>query len=193
LTVEALMDRVAAARPLFGRNGGVTFSGGEPTLQADDVLRALQELKRARIHTAVETNASTDALPRFADKADLIIADVKCLDPACHRTWVGADNRSVLQNLRNAADSPADLLVRITLVTGVNDSDEEMGRLTAFLAELAGRRKRLKAEVLRLHHLGAPKYAALEVEYPMKDVPCPTPEGVSRLEARLSAAGIALE
>ena len=192
LTVGALVDRAVAARPLFGRDGGITFSGGEPTLQADEVLHAIDELKRRRFHTAVETNASTDSFPRFAGKADLIIADVKCLDPDLHRKWIGADNGSVLKNLRNAAGSSPCLLVRTTVVTGVNDSGEEMDRLTAFLVELAGRRQTLRAQVLRMHHLGAAKYAALNTAYPVKDVPCPSPETVSRLEKKLSAAGVKL-
>lgn len=192
LTAGQLRDRAAAARALFGRSGGVTFSGGEPTLQAEELLDALDELRRAGLHTAVETNASTEAFPLIAGRADLIIADVKCQDPERHRQWTGGDNSRVASNLRAAAESASALLVRTTLVTGVNDSEEEMDRLAGLLAGLARPGKELQAQVLRLHHLGEPKYAALGLEYPMKNTPPPAPETVRRLEQKLEAAGVRL-
>jgi len=190
LTVSALVDRATTARQLFEPDGGVTFSGGEPTLQADELLHALKELKSAGIHTAVETNASTDAFSRVASEADLIIADIKCADPVTHREWTGADNASVLRNLGNAANGSTELLVRVTVVTGVNDSEEEMDGLTAFLGCLAAGRPSLRVELLRMHHFGEPKCAALDREYPMRDVPCPTPGTMGRFKDKLSKAGV---
>lgn len=192
LSVEELLARAQAAGPLL-RGGGVTFAGGEPTLQADEVLAAAAALRVRHIHTAVETNASTPGFARFPGQVDLIIADVKCVSPDRHRDFTGADNAAVADNLAAAAARQGDLLVRVTLVTGFNDAPDELARLAEFLGGLRKRRGRLRAQVLRLHHLGGPKYAALGIEYPMKDSPCPPPSRARELEGLLSEAGLDVE
>ncbi len=193
LSVADLVARAEAARPLLASQGGVTFAGGEPTLQADEVLHAAEALRAMRIHTAVETNASTPDFGRFPGQVDLIIADVKCISPDRHREYIGVDNALVPGNLAAAAQHQSDLLVRVTLVTGFNDGDDEQTRLAEFLGRLRLGRDRLRAQVLRLHHVGEPKYAALEIEYPMKGVPHPPEQKARDLEARLAEAGLDVE
>ena len=192
LSVSELLARAQAARPLL-RQGGVTFAGGEPTLQADDVLAAAAALRDRRIHTAVETNAGTPGFARFPGQVDLIIADVKCVSPDRHREFTGADNAPVADNLAAAAARQRDLLVRVTLVTGFNDAPDELARLAAFLGRLRKQRDRLRAQVLRQHHVGEPKYAALGIEYPMKGSPCPPEQKARELEALLTEAGLDVE
>lgn len=193
LSVEALLARAEAARPLLAGQGGVTFAGGEPTGQADEVLAAAGALRAMRIHTAIETNASTPGFAKFPGQVDLIIADVKCVSPDRHREYVGADNALVGNNLALAADRQPDLLVRVTLVTGFNDGADEQALLAEFLGRLRQGRDRLRAQVLRLHHVGEPKYAALGIDYPMKGVPYPSEQKARELESRLAAAGLAVE
>lgn len=160
-------------RPLFGRNGGVTFGGGEPTLQANQLLLAIKALRNKGIHTAIETNASTADLQKFVGLVDLLICDLKCISSNVHRKWMDADNRLVLQNLLSMAKKQSQLIIRIPFVKGMNDNKEEMEKLRMFLYDLAKQRKYLNVEVLRQHHLGKPKYAALGKEYPMRDAPLP--------------------
>ena len=160
-------------RPLFGRNGGVTFGGGEPTLQANQLLMTIKALRQKGIHTAIETNASTADLQKFVGLVDLLICDLKCISSDVHRKWMDADNRLVLQNLLSMAKKQSQLIIRIPFVRGMNDSKEEMEKLRMFLYDLAKQRKYLNVEVLRQHHLGEPKYAALGKEYPMRDAPLP--------------------
>ena len=193
MSVEELLGRADAARPLLGGQGGITFAGGEPTLQADDVLAAMAALRGRQIHTTIETNASTPGFARFPGQVDLIIADVKCVSPDRHRECTGADNALTLGNLSAAAQRQRDLLVRVALVTGFNDTDDEMDRIAAFLGRLRQGRDRLRAQVLRLHHVGEPKYAALGIEYPMKGCPYPPEQRARDLEGRLSDAGLDVE
>lgn len=160
-------------RPLFGRNGGVTFGGGEPMLQANQLLSTIKALRQKGIHTTIETNASTADLQKFVGLVDLLICDLKCISSDVHYDWMGADNRQVLQNLMSMAKKQSQLIVRIPFVKGMNDSKEEMEKLRIFLYNLAKQRKYLEVEVLRQHHLGEPKYAALGKEYPMRNTPLP--------------------
>ena len=79
------------------------------------------------------------------------------------------------------------------LVTGVNDADEEMDRMATLLSRMASVRQSLKAQVLRLHHMGVPKYEALGVSYELGKIPCPASEKVKAMEARLKAAGVRVQ
>jgi len=154
-------------RPLFGRYGGVTFGGGEPTLQANQLLFAVKALRQKGIHTAMETNAGTPDVQKFVGLVDLLICDLKCISSDKHLQWMEADNRQVLQNLQSMARKQSQLIIRIPFVKGMNDSKEEIEKLRMFLYDLTRQRKYLQVEVLRQHHLGEPKYAALGKEYPM--------------------------
>ena len=188
-----LVKRAVTARPLFGGDGGVTFTGGEPTLQADEVLDAIKRLKKRHIHTAVETNAGTAEFPRFLGQVDLLIVDLKCVSPGLHREWTGADNGLILGNLLVAAANQPELLVRVPLVAGFNDGEQEMDRIAKFLGRMARPRKELRVQVLPFHHMGEPKYAALGVSYPMDGVPPPAESRIQALESRLTAEGVAVE
>jgi glycyl-radical enzyme activating protein len=160
-------------RPLFGRHGGVTFGGGEPTLQANQLLFAVKALRQKGIHTAIETNAGTPDVQKFVGLVDLLICDLKCISSDKHLQWMNADNRQVLQNLRSMARKQPQLIIRIPFVKDMNDGKEEMEKLRMFLYDLARQRKFFQVEVLRQHHLGEPKYAALGKEYPMHGAQLP--------------------
>ncbi|NQT18431.1 MAG: glycyl-radical enzyme activating protein [Planctomycetes bacterium] len=168
-------------RPLFGTDGGVTFGGGEPTLQADDVLDAIRRLSQAGIHTALETNASTESFGRFVGEVDLLICDLKSATSALHEEWTGSGNRRVLDNLRTAIERQPALWIRIALIPGFNDADDEMAAIAAALDELGAAREDLKVEILRMHHLGEPKHAALGRKYKMAGVAEPSKQTAEKL------------
>ena len=160
-------------RPLFGRYGGVTFGGGEPTLQVNQLLFAIKALRQKGIHTAIETNAGTPNVQKFVGLVDLLICDLKCISNDIHREWMDADNRQVLQNLISMVKKQSQLIIRIPFVKDMNNSKEEMEKLRMFLYDLSKQRKNLQVEVLRQHHVGEPKYAALGKEYPMRNAGLP--------------------
>jgi len=189
-SVEGIVQRARQARPLFGTDGGVTFGGGEPTLQIDDLLAALAGLRNAGLHTAVESNAATDAFPRLLGVADLLLCDLKCADSERHRDWTGTDNLRILANLEQAARAQAPLWIRVPLVPGLNDDPAEMNRIAGILAGLAALHPDLRVDVLRLHHLGAPKYRALGMEYAMAGVTEPARETAAQFVARLRECGV---
>jgi pyruvate formate lyase activating enzyme len=190
ISIAEIVGCAQRYRPLFGRNGGVTFGGGEPTLQANQLLPAVKALRQNGIHTALETNAGSPDLCKFVGLVDLLICDLKCVSNDIHQEWMEADNRQVLQNLQSMAKKQSELIIRIPFVSGMNDSKEEMGKLRIFLYDLARQRKYLQVEVLRQHHLGEPKYAALGKEYPMRGAQLPESEKAQGFVEKIVKCGI---
>jgi len=190
VSIAEIVGSAERYRPLFGRRGGVTFGGGEPTLQANQLLFAIKGLQQKGIHTAIETNAGTPDVQKFIGLVDLLICDLKCISSDKHLQWMEADNRQVLQNLQSVARKQSQLIIRIPFVKDMNDSKEEMEKLRIFLYDLARQRKYLQVEVLRQHHLGEPKYAALGKEYPMRGAQVPERDKAQGFVDELARCGL---
>lgn len=190
VTIAEIVERAQRYRPLFGRHGGVTFGGGEPTLQANQLLFAVKALRQKGIHTAIETNGSSPDLQKFVGLVDLLICDLKCISSDKHLQWMEADNRQVLQNLWSLARKQSQLIIRIPFVKDMNDSKEEMEKIRMFLYDLARQRKNLQVEVLRQHHLGEPKYAALGKEYPMRGSKVPDRDKAQAFVEKIIKCGL---
>jgi pyruvate formate lyase activating enzyme len=176
-------------RPLFSNGGGVTFGGGEPLLQSDELMEATALIRASGINVTIETNASTAAFTSVPGSVDLMICDLKCVSETLHIEWTGVSNLAVLDNLRHAASMQTGLLVRIPLVTGFNDGEDECRRMAAFIGGLAAGRRSLDVEILRMHHIGAPKYAALGMEYAASEIPVPSAEAARRLASHIESFG----
>ena len=190
---EQLRDLALASRSLFDGGGGVTFGGGEPTLQAAELLRTLNLLRTCGISTAVESNASTEAYRSLVGDVDFLISDCKAVSPACHRALTGVDNDRILSNLRFAAEHQPEFLLRIPLIPGYNLEEPE--RYREFLHSLATARKDtlhrdLCVQPLRLHHLGETKYRALNREYPLSGVATPDRKAQAAFEAAAGSEGV---
>ncbi len=195
VTPEWILEKAIASRGLFGREGGVTFGGGEPTLQADELLKTLALLKAEGISSAIESNASTDAFMKVAKAVDFVICDLKSADPERHLQFTGIPNARALDNLRKAASSLPWLLIRVPLVTGFNDDQASLDWTVSFLSSLRALRQEslklpLRVEVLRMHHMGSPKRKALGEAYPMEGVAEPSQELLAQIKRRLDEAGV---
>lgn len=190
ITIAEIVERAQQYRPLFGPDGGVTFGGGEPTLQAKQLLLTIKALRKKGIHTAIETNAGTEDFQKFVGLVDLLICDLKCISTDKHLHWMDADNQLVLQNLMSMAKKQPQLLIRIPFVKGMNDGKKELEKLRMFLYDLAKQRESLEVQVLRQHHLGEPKYAALGLEYQMQNRPLPERDEAQGFVDELISCGI---
>ena len=151
----------------FHSGGGVTLSGGEPCAQADFAAELLSEIKKHGIHTSVETALCVPwenveiLLPFF----DCVLADVKHMNTEQHRRWTGIDNLLVLDNIRriDSSDFQASLIIRIPLIPGINDDDENLRAVASFARGLT---KKLQAiELLPYHRLGLNTYKMLGKPY----------------------------
>ena len=162
-TADALAERLlrdADALRLMG--GGVTFSGGEPLMQWPFVRAVIERLKG--LHTCIETSAfASEAV--FLDalrQLDMIIMDVKIVDPAAHRRWTGVDNAPILRNLRLLKASGKPFFIRMPVIPGVNDNDAQYEALAALLAGAPGLQR---VELLPYHQTAGAKYAMVGMDY----------------------------
>jgi pyruvate formate lyase activating enzyme len=160
--------------------GGVTFSGGEPLAQPDFLVACLQACRDLGLHTAVDTcgAAGRDTLLRVAELTDLFLYDVKVLDDAVHRKYVGISNRRPLDNLRALADAGADVWVRVPVVPGVNDDFESIEALGRLVAQLP---RRYPVWLLPYHAIGADKYRRLGEPYRLEGTETPSVEAMAAI------------
>ncbi|MBQ9015612.1 MAG: glycyl-radical enzyme activating protein [Firmicutes bacterium] len=172
VTVEAAMEEIRRDKGYYDRSGGgVTISGGEPLLQADFVREVFRACREESIHTCCESclEADWEKIEILLPWTDLWIADQKIMDPEAHREYTGRGNGRILANLQRLVQAGADLILRIPVIPGVNDTQENMERSADFIInELDGRVRTL--QLLSFMRLGEEKYASLGMPYPMRDV-----------------------
>ncbi|MBQ3078754.1 MAG: glycyl-radical enzyme activating protein [Clostridia bacterium] len=147
---------------LMQSGGGVTFSGGEALMQTDFLLELNSLLKP--LHTAVETSgyASENVFQRAAKEMDLVIMDIKHTDPAVHKEYTGVDNELILKNLSWLMQSMIPFRIRVPLIPGVNDTEEN---LTSTARLLEGAKALEMIELLPYHTAAGAKYASVRKEY----------------------------
>lgn len=144
-------------------DGGVTFTGGEPTMQSAFLIEVLGMLK-GKIHTALETSGfcSEPVFARIIELTDYVLYDIKTVDPEAHRRYTGVDNGLILKNLANLIRSGKPFVVRIPLIPGVNDSLEAMEAIRELVKGAPGLQR---VELLRYHKTAGAKYAKVDMEY----------------------------
>jgi len=143
--------------------GGVTFSGGEPLMQADFVLETLSLLAPG-VHKAVETSGQGDeaTFRGFMDMFDLVMLDLKCMDDAVHRRYTGVSNQLILKNARTLCRGGTPFIIRIPVIPGVNDN---AGHFSAVAGLVSGAPALLHVELLPYHQTAGAKYAMMGQTY----------------------------
>jgi pyruvate formate lyase activating enzyme len=161
-----VLQEVLRDRPFYEGGGGLTLTGGEPTLQPEMAEALLRLAKAEAISTAMETCGHTawHAIQRLLPYLDLILFDLKHLDSETHRAFTGVGNQLILSNLRQLAALNVPLVIRVPLIPGFNATRECLRDIAGFLLELNGAVERV--ELLPYHTLGRSKYLALGKEYP---------------------------
>lgn len=169
-TSDEVLKEILKDRSFYENSGGgVTFSGGECMLQIDFLAEILKKCKENGIHTAVDTagNVPYEYFEKISAHTDLFLYDIKAIDGEKHKRYTGADNKKILSNLQKLFESGADVIIRIPIICGVNDSVEDMMNIKNFLKPY----NPLKIELLPYHQLGMHKYEALNMEKVEFDVP----------------------
>jgi len=164
---------VLRIKGLFGSRGGVTFGGGEATLQLDELLETAA-LLRGKCHLAVETNGSSEQLEKVVEAFDLVIMDMKCVSDDMALQWTGAKASKIVANIKSAAKAGKDMIIRIPLVKGFNDGENERQKIADSLSDIAAAHHNVSVEIIRMHHIGKPKYDALDMPYGAENISAPT-------------------
>lgn len=113
---------------MFFDGGGVTFTGGEATLQIKELLPLLKKLKENGVNTCIETNGSSPELPELSEYIDHLIIDLKHFDDDCHKKWVGASNEQTKRNIEYFLSSGREIHIRIPVINGVNTDPDGFAR-----------------------------------------------------------------
>lgn len=161
-TVDDVMAEVLRDRMFYENSGGgVTLSGGEPLVQADFVLQLLRRCKEDRLHTALDTcgYASWKTIQQILEYTDLVLYDIKCLEAAKHSKATGKSNELIIENAKKIAKFK-EMWIRVPLVPGFNDSEEEVKATVRFIRKELGL---IKIDLHRYNKLGEGKYDRLDM------------------------------
>ena len=158
MTTQEVLDEVIKDKMFYDTSGGgITISGGEPSYQPDFTIELLTLAKEYEISLAIETCGigSRDFYEKCADLGTTFLFDIKCPDPIRHKELTGADNTRIMSNLKYLMNRGADIIIRLPLIPGCNDSNEDIEKLCKFLNENKGGYR--YAEIMPYHSLGIGK------------------------------------
>ena len=167
--------------------GGVTFSGGEPLLQADFCRALALIIKSHGVHLAIDTcgNVPREAFENILDLADVFLYDLKAIDEETHKKCTGASNRLILENLRYLDTVGKPIEIRYPYVPGMNDGEvTAIGEFVKTLSSVT------RLRVLGYHDFARSKYASLGLPYPLPDTPVPSKDEIGKVIASLVSMGV---
>lgn len=176
MTVQELVDEILLDRKFFREEGGVTISGGDPTVQAGFNIEVLKALRAEGIHTAIETSlyVSPEVLERFLPHVNLLIADFKAFDRTTHEIWTGVSNDLIKANfekvlgLIQTGKAGFDLLVRVPMIPEHTASFENLRQIGEFFIRFI---PAVRIELLNYNPLAQNKYTLLDQPYLFQENP----------------------
>jgi len=190
VTPEELLRQVERDSAFYRRSGGgVTIGGGEPAVQHEFVAEFLGLCKKQYIHTAIETCGCVpwEHMEKLLDNLDLVYIDIKHMDAEEHKKLTGVSNDRVLENARRIAERRP-VIVRVPIVPGLNDSDENILATARFAAGLGDNLQ--SVELLPYHKLGIEMYRRLGREYSLASIESPDDEHMQQLKEIAQSCGV---
>ena len=176
---EHIINMAVNQKPFFGRRGGVTFSGGEPTAQAKDLIPVVKGLKEQGIHICIDTNGGiwNPAVEELLKEIDLVLLDVKQINPERHLKLTERSNEQTLKTAQWLEANERPFWLRYVLVPGISDFEEDIRAFGEFFKDF---KMLQRVEILPYHTLGIHKYETMGQEYKLKDTKTNTPEQLDR-------------
>jgi len=174
VTVDELMYGLLKDKQYYDQSGGgVTFSGGDAAMQTEFFYEVANRLHKSEIHVALDTAGyfPWEKLAPLISAVDLVQYDIKTLNRTLHKRYTGVDNQLILENALRIADSGKAMTVRMILIPGVNDSEDEIVGRLKFVKKLGNH---VKVELIKYHKFNAGKYVSLAMIEMMEGTPeCP--------------------
>ncbi len=160
-----ILEVVRKDKAFYGKEGGLTVSGGEPMLHPEACIELLRLAKQEGLHTAVETCGffPKEYLPQLCEVTDLFLWDVKDTDDARHSQNTGVSNAAILENLRRADSFGVPIVLRCVLLKNVNLNDEHLRKVGELYRSL---RSAIRVDLLPCHSLGSSKAEAIAARVP---------------------------
>jgi pyruvate formate lyase activating enzyme len=193
VSVAEVLAEVERDIPFYDQSGGgVTFSGGEPLLQPEFLLLLLRACKERGIHTAVDTCGHSDWQPLddIREYVDLFLYDLKLIDDEKHRSFTGVSNQSSLDNLQALSRHGENIILRVPLIPGVNDGEDNLqatGKLAAALPSL------MRLDLLPYHNTAMHKYRRLGREFSLPDTQRPSDDHLGVIAGTLREFGLQVQ
>lgn len=193
METDELLDKAERCRSYWGDDGGITVSGGEALLQMDFLLELFKKAHERNINTCLDTSAQpfTREQPFFGKfeelmkYTDLILLDIKHIDPEEHKKLTGHTNENILDCARYLSEHDIPVWIRHVLVPGITDNDEYLHKTADFIKTLNNVKK---IDVLPYHTLGEYKWKELGIPYQLEGVEPPSDERKENAEKILGAA-----
>lgn len=183
MSADDVLAKALRYREYWGNDGGITVSGGEPLLQLEFLTELFEKAKSKGINTCIDTAGGSftrqepwlGAFRRLMSVTDLVMLDIKHIDPTAHRELTGQDNANVLDCAKFLSEIDKSAWIRHVLVPGITDDESALNGLAGFLKEL----KNIKRiEVLPYHTFGVEKWKALGIPYQLEGIEPPTKESL---------------
>lgn len=182
-TKEEIMKEVLSDQVFYKRSGGgMTLSGGEVLMFPGFAKELLKEAKEYFIHTCIDTSGFADweILEDILKYVDLVLLDIKHMDPKIHEKVIGVPNMIILNNARKMAEKGVKIRLRLPIIPGFNDTEDNMYEIVKFAKELGS--SVVGVDILPFHNWAEKKYEQLDKDYKFKDMPSLTREEVQDLE-----------
>ena len=172
---EEIIQKAVSEKPFFGKKGGVTFSGGEPTVQAKELVPLFKKLKDKGINTCIDTNGGVmnDDVKELLSLTDLVLLDIKEFNADRHQELTKRNNLQTINTAKWLEENRIPIWLRYVLVPGYSDSEEG---IIAMCENFKSYEMIQRIEILPYHTLGVHKYESLGMQYQLSDVKQNTPE-----------------
>jgi pyruvate formate lyase activating enzyme len=183
ISAEDLLKKALRYKSYWGTEGGITVSGGEPLMQMDFLLEFFELAKEAGVHTCIDTSGVNfvrtepyfGKFQRLMEVTDLLLVDLKIMDPGLHKQLTGHPIDHNLDMFRYLDEIHKPIWIRHVLVPGISDNDQLLEAASNFIGTLSNVKK---VEVLPYHSLALAKYKEMGIDYPLADTKSPSPERV---------------
>lgn len=174
------MKKISRFKPYFKQNGGVTFSGGEPLMQPEFLLKTLKLCRQEGIHTCIDTAGFGQGdYDEILSYTNLVLLDLKEITELAYESMTGRPMERFNEFLKALERNSTKLWIRHVVVPGLTDSEEHMQELKEYIDRIPNVEK---VELLPYHLLGANKYEVMNLSYPLKGVPAMDKERTKQLQ-----------
>lgn len=192
VTADEILKRALRFKPYWGKDGGITISGGEPLLQIDFVIELFKKAKELGINTCIDTagNPFTKEDPFFSKfeelmkYTDLLLLDLKEINPTRHKDLTGFDNSNIIEMAKYLSEINKPVWIRHVLVPEHSDFDEDLDALGDFIDTLSNVDR---VEILPYHTLGKFKWENLGIPYSLESISPPSAERIENAKQRIHA------
>lgn len=179
--IDEILEKIERYKNyIIPSGGGVTISGGEPLIQKTFLINLFQELRKRRIHTAIDTSGVvelSDEIKKLIELTDLFLLDIKCINDEICKELTGVSNKKELEFARYLSDNNKDMWIRQVLVPGITDKQEDLIKLKEFIAQLKTVKK---VEILPYHDMGKFKWKEIGEKYQLENIRTANNDDVER-------------